>query len=507
MSRCALLTVCVCSAFIGPPVASAGEPLDYLNPPQGTFVDDWLLVELEGNKAGYSHSTMTREGDVIATRSLTYFKIGRANQTVEIRMVTSTRETLSGVPLSFDNTTLTAAVETKTRGVIKDGRADITSSQFGIATTQKGRVPEGAKMAWGMFRATIEHGIVPGTTYDLEVYEPVMQTDGAVKAHVVIGNKQTITVQGKPREATKVTISMQMAFGAVDSVGFVDENGQMLRMETNLAGMVMTMRLADKKTALADFSAPEFFMDTLVKVNRSIDRDTAKLVRYKLSVVGADQKMPELPETSMQKPGVHTDRSVLVEVRRLDHDALRETKPGTTPDSMDEYLAASPSLNAKDEEIVRMAKEAAGDTTHPYALADKLRAFVSRVITEKNLNIGFATASEVCRNRAGDCTEHAVLLAALGRARKLPSRVVVGLAYVPNFVGVQNVFGFHMWTQFYIGDKWVDFDAALQETDCSPARIALATSSLKDSAIGDIAMAIMDVVRGLEIEIVKIEFR
>ncbi len=497
----------LCSVLMATPATRAGEPVNYLDPPQGAFVDDWMIVSLDGAKGGYSHSTMSRDGDTIVTRSLTYFKIGRANQTVEIRMVQSTKETLAGKPLSFGNTTLTSAIETRTRGTISNGQAKIVASQFGFDTNQTGKVPDTAKMTWGMFRATIEHGLAPGTSYDLDIYEPMMLVDGTLKANVTIGKKETIQHLGKPREATKVTTSMNMAFGTVDSVGFVDDTGQVLRAETNIAGMAMTLVLADRESALKDFAAPEFFMDTLVKVSRPIDRDTAKLVNYKLKVVGVDQKLPQLPTTPAQKPGANTGRSAIVKVSRLNHQALRQAGPATASESMREYLAASPSINAKDEAIIRMAETAAGDTTQPYALADKLRVYVSKVIIEKNLSVGFATASEVCRNRAGDCTEHAVLLAALGRARGIPSRIVVGLAYVPSFVGVQNVFGFHMWTQFNIGGQWVDFDAALHESDCSPARIALATSALKDTSIGEIAMAIMDVVRGLEIEIVSVESR
>jgi transglutaminase-like putative cysteine protease len=209
----------------------------------------------------------------------------------------------------------------------------------------------------------------------------------------------------------------------------------------------------------------------------------------------------------MQKPGRRTSTSAVVEVRRLDHQALKSAEFAEPTASMAEYLAATPALNAADEAIIKMAGEAAGDAKTPYDIADRLRLYVTDIISEKNLNIGFATASEVCRKREGDCTEHAVLLAALGRAKQIPTRVAVGLAYVPQFVGVKNVFGFHMWTQFHIGDQWVDLDAALHETDCSPTRITLATSSLKDASVGDIAFAIMDVIHGLEINIKSIETR
>ena len=62
---------------------------------------------------------------------------------------------------------------------------------------------------------------------------------------------------------------------------------------------------------------------------------------------------------------------------------------------------------------------------------------------KKNLSVGLATAKEVARTLAGDCTEHAVLAAALGRAAGIPTKVATGLVYF------QGMLGYHMWTEFY----------------------------------------------------------
>lgn len=494
---------CVCVAG----VAAADTPVNYLDPPQGVFSDEWMIVELSGAKAGYTHSTMSRRGDMISTRSLTYFKIGRADQAIEVTLMQTSRESVQGAPRTFETVWKMGTTEMAMRGRVENGAVTLTSSQFGFETQQKGRLPEGAKMAWGLFRAGIEHGFTPGTHYELEVYEPLIRAEGPVKATVAVGERVKMERSGASRDVVKVTTAMQMGPQSIDSVAYVDENGQVLRAVTPFGGFEMTMTATTKERALAEFEPPEFFMDTLVKVHRAIDRQSATRIRYTLRVSGADGRAPELPSTPMQKPGARTERTATVEVARLDAAALKRIERVDTSGVAEEYLSASPSLNTADASIERMAQEAAGDETRPYAMADRLRVFVSRVIKDKNLNVGFATASEVCRKREGDCTEHAVLLAALGRARGLPSRVVVGLAYLPRFLGQKDVFGFHMWTQFLIGKQWVDFDAALRETDCSPARIALATSSLKDSAIGEVAFSIMDVIRGLEIEVQSIESR
>jgi hypothetical protein len=128
-------------------------------------------------------------------------------------------------------------------------------------------------------------------------------------------------------------------------------------------------------------------------------------------------------------------------------------------------------------------------------------------VHSKSLGIGFATASEVARNKEGDCSEHGVLLAALARLNGLPSRVAVGLAYVPGFAGQKDVFGYHLWTQVFIDGRWLDVDAAIPETECSPIRIAMATSSLKNTGLVDLSLPLLSRIGTIAIEIVDVEER
>ena len=97
------------------------------------------------------------------------------------------------------------------------------------------------------------------------------------------------------------------------------------------------------------------------------------------------------------------------------------------------------------------------------------------------------------------------LLAAMGRASGLPSRVVAGLVYVPELEGKTNVMGYHLWTQFHLRGRWVDFDAALGESECAPTRIALMASSLDDSSLTELGLALLDYIGQVEIKVTKVE--
>merc|ERR1712216_24526 len=117
---------------------------------------------------------------------------------------------------------------------------------------------------------------------------------------------------------------------------------------------------------------------------------------------------------------------------------------------MGEYMSPSAMVDNSDEVVIElahsidgrleaMAKEAGlkvpgrGETPPAQLqepMAYQLRETVSSHIKDKHLSTAYASASETARTGSGDCTEHAVLLAALLRARMIPSRVCHGLVYV-----------------------------------------------------------------------------
>ena len=107
-------------------------------------------------------------------------------------------------------------------------------------------------------------------------------------------------------------------------------------------------------------------------------------------------------------------------------------------------------------------------------LAVALEGWVHESIRNKNFTQALATAADVAQSLEGDCTEHAVLLAALCRARKLPARVAVGLVYSPADQG----FAFHMWNQVWIKDRWIPLDATLGLGGIGAAHLTLAVSDL-----------------------------
>lgn len=87
---------------------------------------------------------------------------------------------------------------------------------------------------------------------------------------------------------------------------------------------------------------------------------------------------------------------------------------------------------------------------------DQLVSFV-RDIVEAGHGRGFDVASQVATHRSGDCTEHAVLLAALARSVGLPARVAVGTVFIHD-AGRVAAYG-HAWAEIHRDGSWSLVDA------------------------------------------------
>lgn len=129
----------------------------------------------------------------------------------------------------------------------------------------------------------------------------------------------------------------------------------------------------------------------------------------------------------------------------------------------------------------------------------ELERFVHEHITDKNVAHGFDVASVVARSRAGDCTEHAVLLTALLRMYGYPARAVIGV-----FVSLDapaTAYG-HAWTEYHDGARWVGVDGT-RVADRMDARY-IPLGSIADESMG-YRLASIGLLRALAIRGIVVE--
>lgn len=183
--------------------------------------------------------------------------------------------------------------------------------------------------------------------------------------------------------------------------------------------------------------------------------------------------------------------------------ARRKPKTVEEPEKVkDEYLQACYFLNSDDKLVKQHAAQAVGTEKDPWRKALKIERWVHDNMTNKNFTEAFATASQVARTKEGDCTEHAVLAAAMCRAVGVPSRTAFGLVYVDSERG--PTMGFHMWAEVYVNGQWIPIDATLGRGFVGATHLKISDHSWAKTESLTPLLPVVRVVGKVSIEVLKV---
>ena len=286
-----------------------------------------------------------------------------------------------------------------------------------------------------------------------------ISTQTATETSVTVGGKRKTDLLSQPRMLTEIVSVSQTPMGPVKATTYVDDEMNAVKLVSPILGMRIEMIACPKEVALSPAEPVDFFDKMLLESPEPLGGlGEAKGAVYILAPKAGHQL--DIPTLDGQTVRKNEDKTLV---------AVRPVKPkpgGKLPyagDDKDLLAAMKPTryVQSDDKTVVKLAGEAVGDETEPATAARRIEAFVRKHIDKKTLNVGYASAAEVAEAREGDCTEHAVLTAALCRAAGLPAKVAVGVAYVDRLGAREHVFGPHAWTLVWVNGKWVGLDAAL----------------------------------------------
>lgn len=242
----------------------------------------------------------------------------------------------------------------------------------------------------------------------------------------------------------------------------LDRDNRIVELTQPGFGTSITIRPANRATALR-LRAP-YSMLRNAQVTSPYRIQGAALqghIRYRFGFQGG--LAFDLPQTAEQRVTAIPDTaSGAVTV-----DICAACGPGLADDEAGRAQALRPTRWLQsDHPRIRMiaapyARIRASETYRMERLAARARRLMPRVEFG-----GHYSALETLVRGSGDCTESAVLLAALGRAARIPTRVVSGLVYSRDaYHGIGNVFMPHSWVLAYVDGEWKSFDAALDRFD------------------------------------------
>ncbi|HVT32707.1 MAG TPA: transglutaminase-like domain-containing protein [Rhodanobacteraceae bacterium] len=429
---------------LAPLVASAAPP-----------EDQWFTVLLDGRKIGSFETTRTLHAGRVVTSQTLDLSLDRAGTAIALASKETTEETPDGRPLAFRSESKLSGAQTIVEGTVAGGSIHVRTRTGGAVQERDMPWPEGALMPEGLRLLGVREGLAPGTRYQALAFQPSSLDAAGIETKV--GREESVDLPGGAKTLTAIEQTMLLGGVPVPSRLWVDPDQTVQKLTMPVIGVDLVLLSCDRTCATAPNQGTDIFDRTLMVSPRALGRaELERGMRYTLvpSDGGAPLKLPATGEQSVASEA----GALAVEITPTPR-ASGESGPAPADYAPNDWL------QSKAPEVESLARKAAAGATEPLARMRQLESFVRSYIRTKSLGVGYASALEVARTPEGDCTEHAVLLAALGRSLGIATRVVDGLAYAPGFAGRDRVFVPHAWVQAWIGGHWQSFDAALPGFD------------------------------------------
>jgi hypothetical protein len=428
--------------------------------PEETEVEETehFAVFIEGKKVGYAiQSRVTADGNVTTSVKLS-ITMSRDKIPVTIKTTETSIETTDGRPLGFEVVQDYGVMTMKVTGTVDEqGRVNLTGAEKKTLEW-----PKGAVMAEGLRLLTLKKGLKEDLEYTAKVFNPgIMQ---AIDAQIHIGPKRTVDLLGRVVALREVITTLNIpGAGEIVSTDYVDEELRLQKSIMPMAGMQIEMIACTKEFALGKNDVFEVIDKMFLASPVQLDNlGSSKSITYHLSPTKQTDNLI-IPSSDNQSVQHLTNGTSTVTVKPIAAEAGARFPYTGNDKTILEAMKPTRFLQSDHKEIITLARRAVGSTKDTGEAVKKIEAFVAKYIEDKDLSVGYASAVDVAASRQGDCTEHAVLAAAMCRAVGIPAQMVVGIAYVKDFAGRQG-FGGHAWIQAYVGNKWVGLDAAFKGT-------------------------------------------
>jgi len=463
----------------------------------------WDVYYIQGVRAGYGRMT-EREVDDEGRKLLQFegeqkLSIQRFGEATEVGFEITSLETPEGKLLSLSSKREMGPQPTTVSGWVQDDKLHLSTTTAGKTVESQIDWPAEARGYFAIEQELARKPMQPGEHRTFEGLEPIANTLGQID--LLAADYEVTDLLAGSYELLRIESTVEQLGEKLQETLWADRSGAVLK--GHFPVMQISRYRTTKSVALAE---PKEMFDlgdaSTVKLAKPLkNAHESKHAVYRVELSGGDPAAVFVAGPGQQVKSTGPNSA------EITVDALRPDAP--SPEGQEE-LAAPPTaaerqpnsfIQSDDPAIVAMAEKAAGDEQDPWKVAVSLESYVHRNLAAKNYSTAFATASEVAQSMEGDRTEHAVLLAALARARQLPARVAIGLVYAAKEQG----FAFHLWTEVYINGRWLPLDATLGRGGIGADHLKLADSSLEGQAAYASFLPVAQVLGRLKIDVLEME--
>ncbi len=465
--------------------------------------ETWDAVFMNGAHIGSMHTTIRPARDsadpLVEIVSDLQLSIPRFQQVVTMQVLTTSVETRDGKVRRFSYQTGLGTSPIVVEGQLQSDRMVVTHRTMGKETTSDIPWPADQGGFFAVEASLRRAPMQPGDRRTVSMLWPDVASVQVVQVAMEAQELEETTLLDGSQRLLRIAQVVHLEGLSLEVLCWTDAQGEILKTELPLAQQ--TMYRTTRERALARTPTVEFDigLDTLVPIASPLpDPHATRQVVYEATLEQGDPAELFVSGVSQQVESIDARRARIT-VRAVRPDDPPRVPPDDPPTDADR----SPNnLIQSDDPLVReLAGSIAPDATDPWQVSVALEKWVCDSIRKKHFGTAFATAAEVAHSLEGDCTEHAVLLAALCRVRGIPARVCVGLVYSPSDRG----FAFHMWNEAWIADRWVPLDGTLGLGGIGAAHIKLRHSNLTAEQASSAMLSVLQVMNQLRLQVVQIQ--
>lgn len=488
----------VSTPAVAPP-NTADQSVTSETPPEG---GTWYVCLIGGSRVGYERTAVTtfaRDGrELVRVERLSHMAIKRSGQQIELDVQFTSIETSDGRLIEFAGELSQGPLPMHMAGRVAGDTLKIETITKG--KTETSSIPWSAE--YGGFMA-VEQSLArkpmqPSEKRTVRALLPGFNLLGTTE--LVARGYEPVKLPTGTHDLLRIDTTTRFPTGPpLAGITWTDRTGEVFR--SRLEAMGIESYRATRAEALEETGPVEIDLvhDVKVEVARPLPSPhETKRVRYRVSLDGGDPAgvFVSGPSQAVKSIDPHTAELTVF--------AIRPDSPAGNPDAVDDPptdddLKPNNLIQSDYPAIVAKAGQAAADKKDPWPAAVALERCAADTITRSGYTQAFATAADVIDTGEGDCTEHAVLLAALCRARKIPARVAIGLVYI------DQAFYYHMWTEVYVRGRWTPLDATRPHGGTGAAYLKMAHSNLHGGSALSSFLPVLEVIGRLKIEILEAE--
>ena len=430
--------------------------------------ETWMSIYQQGRKIGYTHRTFSPREQGFGLREEVFMRIQTMGVVQGITLKTEGVLNQDMTLAAFDFDLGSNLFSFHARGKVDRERISIVTKVAGDERLYEVSLKEPVQLSQGVFAKALHADLKPGEELSVLVFDPM--TMGSRPVRLSFAGEETVMIMGRSQTLKKYAVD----FMGSRQYAWVDREGDVVR-EVGILGIALEKTTREEALAGLAASGSADLTDVASVDARLRIPDPEGLQGLKVKLSGIDDGALMLAggrQTYVQ--GLLTvrkeGRGESPINRRDSHGGKHYGKqresagPAGGEHRVGElknratYLASTPFIQTSNPAIRTQAGAIVAGNDGDEQKARKIIAWVFKNI-EKRPVLSVSNAVETMKNRAGDCTEHAVLVAALSRAAGIPTLIETGLVYQ------RGRFYYHAWNAFWLDDwgGWVTGDAVMNQ--------------------------------------------